>query len=78
MPTRRVFASVYRTLRYTGTLADVRTTAEQEVCQDVDEEERIFQTVERSTRGNTRSFYIPQTRVCRILRAYGVYPYHVQ
>jgi hypothetical protein len=62
--------------RNTGTFRAVRVTAKCEVYQSVNQEEIIFQMVERSPRASTRN--VPQTRVWRTLHAEGMYPYNVQ
>jgi hypothetical protein len=60
-PTRRVFTRVYQTLPDIGTLPGVRTAAERDVNQGVDEEKGIVQMVQSSPRASTR-------RIARRLR----------
>ena len=82
IPTRRVFTRVYQTLRGTGTLPGVRTAAERDVNEGVDEEEGIVQMVKSSPRASTRRiarrFRVPHTTVRRTLHAEDMYPCHVQ
>ena len=54
IPTRRVFTSVYQTLRDTSTLPGVRIAAEHDVNEGVDEEEGIVQTVQSNTCASTQ------------------------
>jgi len=53
IPTQRVFTRVYQTLRDTGTLPSVRTAAECDVNEGIDEEEGIVQMVQSSPRAST-------------------------
>jgi len=75
IPTRRVFARVYQTLRDMGTLPGVRIAAERNVNEGVDEEEGIVQMVQRSpcvsTRRIARCLRVPHTRVWRIQACRG-------
>jgi len=63
IPTRRLFILGYQTLRNTGTLSGVRTAAERDVNEGVDEE-GIDQMVQSSplasTRRIARRLHIPQ------------------
>jgi len=52
IPTQRVFPRVYQTLRDTGTLPSVRTAAERDVNEGIDEEVGIVQTVQSSLRAS--------------------------
>jgi len=52
IPTRRMFTRVYQTLQDTGTLPGVRTAAERDVNEDVDEEKGIVQMVQSSPRAS--------------------------
>jgi len=82
IPSQRVFSRVYQSLRDTGTYRGVRTAAERDVNEGIDEEEAIVQMVQSSPRGSTqriaRRLCVPHTRVWRTLHAEGMYPYHVQ
>jgi len=77
-----VFTRVYQTLRDTGTLPGIRTAAERDVNEGIDEEEDIVQMVQRIPRASmqriARRLCVLHTRVWRTLHAEGVYPYHVQ
>jgi len=53
IPTQRVFTRVYQTLRDTGTLPGVRTAAERDVNEGMDEEEGIVPVVQSSLRAST-------------------------
>ena len=80
IPTQRVFARVYQTLRDTGTLPGIRIAAERDVNEGVDEEEGIVQVVQSSPRASSRRIArrlsVPHT--WRTLHAEGMYPFHVQ
>ena len=82
IPTRRLFTRVYQTLWDTGTLPGVRTTAERDVNEGIDEEEGIVQMVQSSPRASTRRIArrlrVPHIRVWRTLHAEGMYPYHME
>jgi len=82
IPNQGVFTWVYHSLRDTGTLPSVRTAAERDVNEGIDEEEYIVEMVQSSPRASTwriaRRLCVPHTKVWRTLHAEGIYPYHVQ
>jgi len=53
IPNQRVFTRVYQTLRDTSTLPGVRTAAERDVNEGIDEEEGIVQMVQSGPRAST-------------------------
>jgi len=53
IPTQRMFTQVYQTLRDTSTLPGIRTAAERDVNEGIDEEEGIVQMVQSSPRAST-------------------------
>ena len=79
VPDSRVFASVYNKLRETSALPISHVSSECASEQNVDEVESIFQSVERSPITSTRRIStrigVPRTRVWRILRQHGLYPF---
>jgi len=82
IPDRRMYYKVFNTLRECGTLPSVHVSSERARKQNMEEQENIFDMVQRSPTTSTRRISarigVSRTRVWRTLHGDGVYSFHLQ